>query len=255
MESRAKEMRKINILLKHLAGRIGDKVLPAVELSQLPEIRHLRKLLVRYEVDCVFDVGANVGQYANMLRRRVGFNGLIISFEPTPRLEAKLRERFRKDPKWHGMSVALSDTDGRASFSITADEQFSSLKQPTTVEVDFLSRQQRVTQVISVECQRLDSLYYGLKKQFSFTRPFLKMDTQGNDLNVFMGASGIINEIVGLQSELSFKRLYQDSPLFSESIATYSNSGFELSALVPNNEGHFPHLLEMDCIMLNKRFL
>jgi FkbM family methyltransferase len=245
----------MSVLLRRVAGRIGDKILPGGELSQLPEIRHLRKVLIRYGVDCVFDVGANVGQYANMLRRRVGFKGVIISFEPTPQLYAQLHDRFRTDRRWHGMNLALTDRDGRASFSITADGQFSSLKQPSTAEVRFLSRHQAITQAISVECRRLDSLYHDLQRRFPFKRPFLKMDTQGNDLQVFTGASGIINEMVGLQSELSFKRLYQDSPLFSESIATYLASGFELSALVPNNDGHFPHLIEMDCIMLNNRFL
>ncbi|MDF2810086.1 MAG: hypothetical protein K0S56_1117, partial [Microvirga sp.] len=30
---------------------------------------------------------------------------------------------------------------------------------------------------------------------------------------------------------------------------------FRLSAFVPNNSGHFPRLIEMDCIMFNQRFL
>jgi hypothetical protein len=33
----------------------------------------------------------------------------------------------------------------------------------------------------------------------------------------------------------------------------YQAAGFELSAFVPNNFGHFPELVEMDCIMFNRR--
>ena len=61
------------------------------------------------------------------------------------------------------------------------------------------------------------------------------MGTQGNDLLVFNGAKGILQEIRGLQSELSFKRLYKNSPTCHEVLIEYTNAGFELSALVPNN--------------------
>ncbi len=59
----------------------------------------------------------------------------------------------------------------------------------------------------------------------------------------------MLREFIGLQSELSIKRLYADTPDFVEALAYYRSQGFELSAFVPNNLGHFPVLLETDCIM------
>jgi hypothetical protein len=35
-------------------------------------------------------------------------------------------------------------------------------------------------------------------------------------------------------------------------IQKYTALGFVLSALVPNNGGHFPDLLEIDCIMYRR---
>jgi hypothetical protein len=58
-----------------------------------------------------------------------------------------------------------------------------------------------------------------------------------------------------LQSELSFKKLYEDSHYYHQAIQEYQRYGFELSALVPNNSGHFPWLVEMDCIMINRMFI
>ena len=60
---------------------------------------------------------------------------------------------------------------------------------------------------------------------------------------------------VGLQSELAIKRIYERSLDFREALTFYQSLGFELSALIPNNAGHFPVLIEIDCIMGRKDIL
>lgn len=238
--------------LKKMAGRIANRLLTNAEFSALHEIRHLKKLLDHLNIDCVFDVGANSGQYATMLRTRVGYCGLIISFEPNPKLIGELRKKSQSDPLWIIKDIALSNTDGPQTFNIMVEDQFSSFKSPTTAEYSGLSHLNHVKEVSTVQCHQLDTIFNDLKREHKFQRPFLKMDTQGNDLAVLSGARKSLTEILGLQSELGFKRLYQDMPLFNEALDAYTRAGFELSALVPNNAGHFPTLLEMDCIMLNK---
>jgi hypothetical protein len=42
---------------------------------------------------------------------------------------------------------------------------------------------------------------------------------------------------------------------FREAIALYESCGFTLSSFVPNNEGHFPILVETDCIMINDKLI
>lgn len=238
--------------LKRIAGRIGNLILTNGEFSSLHEIRHLKRLFAYLDIDCVFDVGANSGQYATMLRKRVGFAGLIISFEPNPELIEDILRQSATDDLWVVKNVALSNTDGQQAFNIMMEDQFSSLRAPSTDEYSGLSHLNQVKKVCTVQCQQLDTLFDDLKRVHQFRRPFLKMDTQGNDLAVLAGARNSLMEICGLQSELSFKRLYKDTPLFNEALDEYCRSGFELSALVPNNAGHFPVLLEMDCIMINK---
>src|SRR4051812_49758697 len=53
--------------------------------------RQLAELLTRYAVNVVLDVGANVGQYGQLLRR-VGYTGHIVSFEPVPACFAELSQ-------------------------------------------------------------------------------------------------------------------------------------------------------------------
>ena len=53
--------------------------------------------------------------------------------------------------------------------------------------------------VEDVEVRRLDSVFGDLIREIDEPRVFLKMDTQGFDLQVFFGASSCLDHIVGLQ--------------------------------------------------------
>jgi FkbM family methyltransferase len=56
----------------------------------------------------VFDVGANAGQYA-LLLRHLGYKKAIISFEPIPDTARKLRKLAAKDKQWFVEEIALED--------------------------------------------------------------------------------------------------------------------------------------------------
>ena len=75
------------------------------------------------------------------------------------------------------------------------------------------------------------------------------MDPQGSDLAVARSAGNRLQRFVGIQSELSFDPIYKGIPTAMEALNFYQSNGFDLSAFVPNNTGHFPHLFEIDCIL------
>lgn len=226
------------------------RLIDARALYEVWEQEHLRRLLEHYDVDCVFDVGANYGQYADMLRRKAGFDGLIVSFEPNPTAAAALRERARGQRNWVIEEVALARDDGRCTFNIMKSSQFSSLSAPRHDEVDLFRAMNQVEEAVSVETANLETAYRRLKQAHRFERPFLKLDTQGFDVEIVSSARDVVREFIGLQSELAVKKLYATSVDFRRAITVYEESGFQLSALVPNNAGHFPQLIETDCIMV-----
>jgi hypothetical protein len=55
---------------------------PASRITPREIAGHLKSLFKILETTCVFDVGANTGQYGDFLRAQVGYQGLIVSFEP-----------------------------------------------------------------------------------------------------------------------------------------------------------------------------
>jgi FkbM family methyltransferase len=244
--------------MKQLAKRLSDRytsfrniqVIDRRVLHELWERNHLRRLFEHYQVDCVFDVGANYGQYADLLRRKTGFTGLIISFEPIPAAAAALREKAKGQSNWVIEEVALARTDGECTFNIMKSSQFSSLSAPRHDEVDMFRGMNLVQEAVTVRTENLESAFRRLQQKHGFRRPFLKLDTQGFDVEIVSSARETMRQFIGLQSELAIKKLYASSVDFRSAISLYEECGFQLSAFVPNNEGHFPQLIETDCIMV-----
>lgn len=227
----------------------GVLIVHPSEIHQLPERRCLAQMFDRFAVDAVFDVGANEGQYATQLRRDVGYKGAIISFEPIPEVAERLREKAAADPLWFVAPVALAQQAGPATFNVMAASTFSSLKNPARDQPDVLEGQNTVEREIQVMCSTVAAELPKWREQIGFSRPFLKMDTQGSDLDVVAGAGDAIQSFVGLQSELSVRHLYEGTRGFAEVLGIYMGLGFRLTALVPCSRGHFPDLHEVDCIM------
>ena len=233
---------------------LGVKIVKPSRLPMLFEERHLERFLDRFEVDCVFDVGANAGQYATSLRERIGFRGHIISFEPNPDVAIELRAKAAPDSQWHVEELALDIVKGTRQFNVMAGNQFSSLHRPDNSSIDVFANVNRIKKTITVDASTVLLELNRWQSLLNFKRPFLKMDTQGHDMAVAQGAGDSICKFVGLQSELSIRSIYEGSTDFSRSLDYYQSRGFVLSAFVPNNEGHFPDLVEIDCIMYNRAF-
>jgi FkbM family methyltransferase len=203
-----------------------------------------------FEIDCVFDIGANTGGYARRLRED-GYRGTIVSFEPIPALAAKLRVAAARDQRWFIEQVAMHERVQDVTFNIMSNHEFSSLNAPKHSETQLLARMNTVVETLTLRTATLDALYDTYKAKLHFQRPFLKMDTQGNDVAVARGAGDRLGQFVGLQSELAVKRLYEGQYDYRAAIDFYEQAGFVLTSLVPNNAGHFPDLIEIDCIMYN----
>jgi FkbM family methyltransferase len=213
----------------------------------------LRRFFSAYSIDCVFDIGANAGQYAAMLRDRVGYTGELVSFEPIPALAGMLRARAQNEAKWTIEECAISGADGSAVFHVARGDQFSSLNSPKIDEFDLSRDGAEVVDDITVKLMRLETAISRHKSRLGFRKLFVKLDTQGHDFEILRNAISVFPEIVGIQSELAVKRLYENSPPYNEVIAFLESNGFALTAFVPNNIGHFPFLIETDGIFFNTR--
>jgi FkbM family methyltransferase len=228
--------------LKPLALRLvaAGLRLPEWQVDRVIEMTRLRDLLRSLAVNCVLDVGANRGQYAADLRA-VGYRGQIISFEPVRSEFEALQRAFAHDRRWSGLQVALGSVAGTANLIVPEATVFSSFLT--------LLRPMPGTTGADVEVLRLDGLLPGLLRGQPRPRVFLKMDTQGFDLEVFRGAETSLPWIVGLQSEISVEPLYAQMPHYLESLHAYEQRGYVLHHLAVVNRTSQQDLLELNCYM------
>lgn len=209
---------------------------------------HVAAILAMYRVNCVVDVGANKGQYGQMLRE-AGYRGRIVSFEPVPETFARLQEAAADDPDWTVHQLALGREDGSITMNVVPGTLSSVL--PTT---EFgAARYPRFAAATTVEVpvRRLDGLLDEILAGLRKPRPYLKLDTQGYDLEAFAGAGDRITQFVGMQSEVALLKIYKGMPGMAEAIRVYRAAGFGVTGLYPvSRQSATGRVLEFDCVMV-----
>jgi FkbM family methyltransferase len=210
----------------------------------------IRDVLGTLSITCIVDVGANVGQYATVLRS-LGYAGWIISFEPVLRNLEQLRKASADDPKWRVFPWALGRENGTADINVMKSSVFSSFLQPDPTSAQRFDSANCVVATERVEIRRLDGVLSECLKGIESPRIFLKVDTQGSDLQVLDGAEAILPRILALQTEVAFHRIYLGMPEFLQSMGQLMAKGFEVVDFVPVTREHDRlRVIEMDCIML-----
>lgn len=178
-------------------------------------------------IDLVLDVGANIGQFASELRHD-GYEGRIVSFEPLSEAFATLSARSRRDSRWDAYNFALGSVEGSQTIFISEANWSSSLLPTSPVIVDAHPNAKSVSSE-TIQVRRLDSVLPELEAENCSI--WLKIDTQGFELQVLQGAVETLKRTSMLQLEMSFVALYEGQPLFDELYKWVQEHGFRLGSL------------------------
>jgi FkbM family methyltransferase len=231
---------------------LGVSIAPHDRIGEVYQRDQIRKILDLFSVDCIFDVGANTGQYYRYLRHMVGYDGPVVSYEPTPDLAAELASDAARDDGWHVNSVALDRQAGEAEFHVARDTQFSSLRRPGRAGGELFADGRMEGETVVVRTATLADELRLWRDRIGFARPYLKLDTQGHDLAVAEGGGDALGVFVAIQSEVSIVPIYAGAPDMATALDFFRRRGFDPCAFVPNNDGHFPRLIETDIIFVNR---
>lgn len=147
------------------------------------DLFHDARALLGGKSDAVlFDVGANVGQTVQEFLATF-HNPRILSFEPSPATFETLRAKYGGRSGICLENIALGDNDGTLPFHVTRGQSVNdSLLRPTW-EPEAKEVPVRV-ETLDGYCER-----HGIE-----AIDLLKIDTQGNDLNVLRGAKRLLHE-------------------------------------------------------------
>lgn len=194
------------------------------------DLAALGAMLRGANVDLILDVGANVGQYAKACFAN-GYEGRIVSFEPLSQPREALLKEAADYANWDvAEHCALGAEEGVITIGVAEDSEASSILCPSAEHLKYSDRARRTLGEV-VRIERLDCI---AKQQIADSKsPFLKVDVQGFEDQVLLGAKNIIPDLSGLQIELSLLPLYDGQKLFPEMLAMINSMGFTLHRLIP----------------------
>src|SRR5208282_754513 len=208
---------------------------------------HLATVLTRWQINCVLDVGASQGQ-TGWLLRRLGYRGRIVSFEPVKRNFDVLAQQCAADPDWRCHQFALGASNGEQIINVTRRGVFDSFLQPTEYSIQQFGGDSEVIDSETVVLRRLETVIDSCCDGLTTPRIFLKLDTQGYDLEVLAGAGQGLDCTVALQVELSVKPVYQGMVNYLDAIPRINALGFEVTGLFPVNRDGLLRVVEFDCV-------
>lgn len=225
-------------LVHAVATRLGRR---GFELRRHPAARR-QAMLLRHQVDLVLDVGASGGGYGTELRS-FGYTGRIHSFEPLSAAFTDLSAKIADDPDWTARNVALGSGPGESTINIASNSTSSSILPMLDAHIDAAPSVRYVGQE-TITVARLDDEVGELLA--SYSRPFLKLDTQGFEREVLAGGGQTIAFCVGLQLELSFVPLYGGGMLVDEAIGWAYANGFQLVGIEQGYAAPSGEILQVD---------
>lgn len=136
----------------------------------------------------VLDIGAHKAGYIYWMRKLVGESGKVVAFEPQSYL-FKYISALIQNFKWNNVIVehlAISDIDEKSVLHIPLNKT-NKLSSPAATLLN-ISKPNKIQKTEIVNTQTVDNYC-----QTNNIKPdFLKVDVEGNELNVFKGAEKTI---------------------------------------------------------------
>jgi|688.fasta_scaffold85346_2 FkbM family methyltransferase len=181
-----------------------------------------------------FDVGACVGE---TISKFDGFDK-IYAFEPAPHVFNILVEKHKNDPRIEFYEMAISDEDGVKSLKYHYNYGYSSFLE-IDKEGEFAKKCQEfdpgfdnIVSIIDVQTKRIDTF---MQENCIEHIDFLKIDTQGNDLNVIKSLGKMIDKVDTIELEVQIKPLYKNSSSKEEIVDFMQKNNFNLISEESNN--------------------
>lgn len=196
----------------------------------------------------IVDVGAYLGATSAALD--LAFHpDRLIAIEANPTLERGLRTRFATQPHIRVESCALGTTRGTVRFFAHAFSAASSCfpaRDGYLLAMGFAEGSDQ----IEVTGRRLDDLVTELGID---SIDLLKLDCQGSELRVLIGAGEWLQRVRCIVTEVLFERVYEGGCVFSELHAYLSERSFRLVKL-DQFLGPADSIQQADALYLNSRW-
>jgi len=191
-----------------------------LEVKRIPQFEPYDWLKGK-EIHTILDIGANVGQFASQFHRLLP-DASLYSFEPLEDCYNELLKKMGHNPKFHAFNFALGDTNGvtqiyrndyTPSSSLLDMEEIHKRAYPATGHATLQEIQIRQLDDILSDLDIADNL-------------LIKIDVQGAEEKVIMGARKALSIATVLIVETCFEPLYKGQLLFDGIYELLHSRGF-----------------------------
>lgn len=183
----------------------------------------LEYFLRKKSIDCILDIGANVGQYGLYLRE-IGYKNKIISFEPVLETYIELDKISKKDEFWTVYNFGLGSENKDIQINISKNSVSSSILKMKDIHMN-AEPESKYIDTQNIKIKTLE--HFILSEKIVDKKLFLKIDVEGYEHQVIEGIRNFKN-IEGFQIEMSLEKLYENQIIFEELYSLVKSKGFEL---------------------------
>lgn len=215
---------KLNFLLLRLGMR-GLGILNYKDFKVSGESFFINYLRKNYKLQTIFDVGANKGNYTQIFKE---LNCQIHSFEPHPKTAAVLKKRFELVPNVKVHDFGLSDQNTEAVIYDYAQNDGSSHASVFQEVIEELHHAGATA--TQIQLKTLDSV---VESENLNHISLLKIDTEGNELNVLRGAQKTLKAFKVDIIHFEFNEMNTVSRVFLKDFIQLL-SGYNFYRLLPN---------------------
>lgn len=180
---------------------------------------YLRSLAesIPLQFDNLIDIGVNVG--TPELYNAYPDKSLVL-IEPSTVRRSQIEEIVsRRGAIW----IAKGAGSEKSTLTLIED-----LENPAVSSFSQKTKHAGSSGVIEPRDVQVDTLDNMLREHDVHGRHFLKIDTEGHELEVLLGATESLRNCAAVMMEVSVTERYVDGYLFSDIIATMRDNGFEL---------------------------
>lgn len=177
-------------------------------------------------IDDVVDIGANIGQFSLVCRKRLP-QAKIFAFEPLLEPARRFKAVFRGDQRTKIFQVAVGPVSQKIEMYISKSIDSSSLLPIGDAQSKIFPG----TELSHKEVVYVEPLTSYISNNMLSKYSLLKIDVQGYELEVLRGCQELLNLFVAVYVECSFIRLYQGQPLAYEVISWLDLQGFSLECI------------------------
>lgn len=203
----------IKLFFKKLFSIIGIEVsrIRKEQNKFAPSEKDKFKWIQNMNIKTVIDIGANEGQVALQFNKLFP-NAKIYAFEPLHDCFIKLNANLKNVPNFKSFNLALGDKKENKNIYRSSFAPSSSLLKMKELHKElFTFSADETLETIAVDT--LDNVMEELELNDNI---LLKIDVQGYEDRVIMGARNILGRAKVIIIETSFNKLYEGQPQFSD---------------------------------------